>query len=197
MNIAIFGGSFDPPHVGHVNIIRQCLKTLDITKFIVVVAYQNRLKKTCRFQAEKRLLWMQALLQNIAQEIALTQSPSILCSDYEVKRQKPIPTIETIKYFKELYQPQKIYCVIGEDNLTTLDKWVQFNELISLVEFVVIHRNHVAQPHCFNDMPLKLRYLPHTCDISSTTIMQNFVLHQTNIPLCIREYIQYEYNRIN
>ena len=44
MNVAIYGGSFDPPHIGHEEIIKQALKTLDIEQLFVVPTYLNPFK---------------------------------------------------------------------------------------------------------------------------------------------------------
>ena len=55
MKIAVYGGSFDPPHLGHMEIIRESLRVLEIDKLIVMVAYQNPLKKRRLFSSARRL----------------------------------------------------------------------------------------------------------------------------------------------
>lgn len=138
MNLAIFGGSFDPPHIGHLQIIQQ-ISSLDIEHLVVVVAYKNRLKNHSRFSSNKRFAWMQILLSQMCNSQNI-HNVLIECSDYEILQQKATPMLLTIKHFKEKYNPAKIYCVIGEDNFLLLNKWFHINELALLVEFVVIER---------------------------------------------------------
>ena len=55
MNLAIFGGSFDPPHKGHVGIIEKALAALNLDLLIVLVAYQNPLKAHFRISCKNDL----------------------------------------------------------------------------------------------------------------------------------------------
>ena len=54
-----------------------------------------------------------------------------------------MPTIETVKYLYEKFKIEKFYLIIGADHLATLDKWHGYEELKSLVQFVIAKRNHI------------------------------------------------------
>ncbi|MDO7253700.1 nicotinate (nicotinamide) nucleotide adenylyltransferase [Helicobacter cappadocius] len=131
MNIAIYGGSFDPPHIAHIQTIQVALQKLDIDKLIVIVAYQNPLKKPCLFEAKKRYKWMKQLSANLSK---------VEVSDMEILQKKPIPSIESVLHIKNHLNPKKIFFIIGEDNLSNLHKWKRYEELKNLVEFVLIER---------------------------------------------------------
>ena len=114
MKTAIFGGSFDPIHKGHLEIIDRLSKMFD--KVIVLPNYQNPLKSNAT-PAKKRLEWLTK---------SITQN-NVEISEFEINQNKPCYTIDTIKHFKQFYD--KITFVIGADNLLTLDKWKKIDEL--------------------------------------------------------------------
>jgi len=128
MKVAIFGGSFDPIHKGHLEIIDKLSKMFD--KVIVLPNYQNPLK-TNATPANKRLEWLQ---KSIVQK-------NVEISKFEINQNKPCYTIDTIKHFKQFYD--KISFVIGADNLATLHKWKNIDELKNLADFVVATRDEI------------------------------------------------------
>ncbi|PAF53869.1 nicotinate (nicotinamide) nucleotide adenylyltransferase [Helicobacter sp. 13S00482-2] len=131
MNIAVYGGSFDPPHIAHIQTIQVALQKLDIDKLIVIVAYQNPLKNPCLFHESKRYEWMKRLNANLSK---------VEVSDMEIIQKKPIPSIQSVLALKDQLHPKKIFFIIGEDNLFNLHKWERYEELRNLVEFVLIER---------------------------------------------------------
>ena len=131
MRIAIFGGSFDPIHIAHVAIVKEVLKKLNIEKMIVVPTYLNPFKSSFYLNPKTRF----NLLKKVFNEFEKVQ----VC-DYEINQEKASYSIDTVNYLKNLYNPSKIYLIIGEDNLETLDKWYEIDKLKELVEFVVATR---------------------------------------------------------
>jgi nicotinate-nucleotide adenylyltransferase len=127
-NIAVFGGSFDPVHLGHVEVVEKALKELDVDKLIIIPNYLNPLKKTFHAPAELRLKWLKEIFKN---------NPKVEVSDFEIKQNRPVYSIETIKKFRPKY------FIIGSDNLKTLDKWKNIGEILKLTELVVATRGQV------------------------------------------------------
>ena len=125
----LFGGSFDPIHKGHIEIIKQASK---LDEVIVLPNYLNPLKNSFSAPADMRLKWIKEALKDIK---------NVKVSDFEIKQNKPCYTIDTIKHFKQFYD--KISFVIGADNLKTLDKWKNIDELKKLVEFIVVTRDNI------------------------------------------------------
>ena len=131
MQIAIFGGSFDPIHVAHVTVVKEALKKLHIDMLIVIPTYLNPFKSSFYLNPKTRF----KLLKKVFKEFEKVE----IC-DYEINQEKTSYSIDTVNYLKNLYNPSKIYLIIGEDNLITLDKWYEIDKLKELVEFVIATR---------------------------------------------------------
>jgi len=127
--VALFGGSFDPPHLGHQRIVEEALKHLDIDLLLVVPAYLNPFKTSSLADAKSRLQWCHTLFDDL---------PNVIVEAYEVNRGKSITTSESIAHFRKLYDVK--YLIIGSDNLSTLTKWHNFEQLNREVVWVVATR---------------------------------------------------------
>ena len=160
MNIAIFGGSFDPYHDGHQAVIEKALQTLDIDKLFVVPTYLNPFKKTFYHDENTRL-------ENVKQKLKDFEKVEVL--DYEVQQKRAVFTIETIKYLKNKFDLDKIYLIIGADNLEKLDSWHSIDEIKRLVTFVVATRGNTKIPQKFKKLDVKK-------DISSTKIRRKMIV---------------------
>jgi nicotinate-nucleotide adenylyltransferase len=131
MNIAMFGGSFDPLHIGHEQIAYKALDLLDIEKLIIVPTYLNPFKKEYFFDPKERKQLLYSLFQD---------QEKIEILDYEIKQNRAVPSIETVEYIDQTFHPEKLYLIIGADNLPSLDQWDNFEKLQKRVIFVVFHR---------------------------------------------------------
>jgi len=137
MAIALFGGSFDPPHSGHITVIYEALRSLPIERLIVVPAYVNPFKSGTHAPAALRLKWLKTIFDT---------EKNIEVSDFETAQGHPVRTIETVRHY--LKEDPDIYLIIGADNLETLSKWHQFDELDRLVTWVVATRDQQKiDPH--------------------------------------------------
>ncbi len=154
MKVAIYGGSFDPPHIGHEEVIQKALQNLDIEALFVVPTYLNPFKKTFFASEKLRFKWVKKLL---------LPYPKAKIISYEVEQKRSVPTIETIKYLKSKYDLDKIYLIIGADNLKSLDQWKEYDELKKLVHFVVATRDKIS-------IPKDLQKLQINANISSTEL---------------------------
>jgi nicotinate-nucleotide adenylyltransferase len=135
MNLAIFGGSFDPPHLGHEQIIKKALETLDIEKLLVVPTFLNPFKKDFFLTPQKRLKLINILCKDLKK---------VEVCDYEIRQNKAVQTIETIKYIKSKFKNYKtIYLIIGADNLKEFHLWDEYEEILKLVKVVVATRDGI------------------------------------------------------
>ncbi len=137
MNIAVFGGSFDPPHKGHDAVVRAAISNLNIDKLIVVPAFFSPFKDGTTASATQRWEWCKRLWGAL---------PKVEVWDYEVKANRPVRTIETVQRAIEFYEPDTCYLLIGADQLENLNKWFNFQTLASLVTFVVATREGIKVP---------------------------------------------------
>jgi len=136
--IALFGGSFDPPHLGHEAIVKALNELAFIDKIIIMPTFLNPFKNSSVASATQRLRWLE--------EIFLTMK-KVEVSSFEVKQNTKVSTLITVKHL--LQSCEKIYLVIGADNLKSLDKWYGFDELKSIVTFIVASREKIEIPKDF------------------------------------------------
>lgn len=163
MNLALYGGSFDPPHIAHIQTIKEISKRVEIDLLIVMVAYQNPLKQKTTFSNNLRLEWMKKVCSGICK---------VVVSDFEIQNQKKY-TIDTIDFIEKTYAPQNIFLVLGEDNFSTLPQWRSFELLKSKVQFIFVRRNgfdyNIEE---LSNLSLELKDI--NFPISSTSVKQNF-----------------------
>jgi len=124
---AIYGGSFDPPHLGHREVI---IKTLNIVDRVVVVpSWLNPFKDSSHARVQDRLKWCKIVFGDIK---------GVVVDDFEISQNRAVYTIETYKALKDRYNIQ--YIVIGADNLKDIAKWRDFDTLNSEIVWIVAKR---------------------------------------------------------
>ena len=128
-NIGILGGSFDPPHKGHLYISVQSLKLLKLKKIIWAITKKNPLKKKPFFSLELRKKLCIKIIKG---------HKKIQLKHYEDKL-KSKTSIDLIKFLKKRYN-YRIFFIIGSDNLITLHKWKGYRELLKVSNLVVFPR---------------------------------------------------------
>ena len=164
MKIAVFGGSFDPVHIAHKKVVQAALKNLDIDKIIIVPTYLNPLKKDFLFNPKTRFELLKKVFSN---------HKKVEISDFEINQKKLSYTYETIRYIKKLYKPIKIYFIIGEDNLKSLHKWHNIEELKNNLEFIVAKRVGYE----VENIEFKTLDIDINIDISSTKLREKLDLN--------------------
>ena len=175
MNIALFGGSFDPPHIAHEEIVKRVLQTQEIDKLYVVPTYLSPFKDKYHLEPQERFELLIDLFQDVA---------NVEVSDFEIMQNRAVPTVETVRYLKQKYSPQNIYLVIGSDNLKSIHLWNNFEELTKSVQFIVIQREGYEVK---NDI-IRFNTIMMDIDISSTLLRDKFDLKY--IPKKIQQKVQ-------
>lgn len=135
MAIAIFGGSFDPPHLGHVTVVWRALEMLAVERLYVVPAFVNPFKQGTHAPATMRLKWLKQIFSG---------QQRVQISPFEANAKKAVTTIETVTHFRQI--DTNIYVIIGADNLPSLPRWHRFAELDRLVTWVVATREGCPVP---------------------------------------------------
>ncbi|CAA6807960.1 MAG: Nicotinate-nucleotide adenylyltransferase (EC [uncultured Campylobacterales bacterium] len=151
---AIYGGSFDPFHVGHATIIKEIFIQYDIKELFIVPTYLNPFKNKFHRLPEHRYMYLKNRYHNLG---------NIKLIDYELKQQRPVESIETINYLYDKYNLEKPYFIIGADNLNGLEKWGDIKGIKKMVEFVVAKRDGI-------EIPPQYKVLDINCPISSTEL---------------------------
>ena len=127
--IAIFGGSFDPPHFGHVDIVKNLERVFD--NVIVVPSFISPFKSGADAAAERYKLCKKVF-----------SSGKTVVSKREISRGGISYSVDTAEYFFKKYRKDnvKLYFVIGSEELTRLDEWHDIDKLSKLVTFFVVKR---------------------------------------------------------
>ena len=167
MKIAIFGGSFDPVHVEHINIVRAAVSALGADKVIVIPAFIPPHKKDRALASPEDRLNMTKL--------AFACVKNCEVSAYELNAGGTSYTYLTLGYFRNKYPDAELYFLVGADMLKDFYTWKEPETILSLAELVVCNREGervnfaVEQLRFFAKFKKKFRCIEYTGrDISST-----------------------------
>jgi len=129
MKIGIYGGSFDPIHMGHLILAEHVRDTLGLSKIIFVPARTPpHVEMKTLASDEHRLAMVTA---------ATYDNPRFVCSDLELKRQGPSYTIDTIREFHRKYPNDELHFLLGADSVTEFPNWKDPEEIGSECRIVV------------------------------------------------------------
>jgi len=132
MQIAIFSGSFNPIHNGHLAIAREALAQGAADELWFLVSPQNPLKKNNDLLPETDRLEMV--------ELAIENEPGMKASDFEFHLPRPTYTINTLEKLRENYPEHQFKLLIGGDNLVIFHKWVEYRRIIDEFGLIVYPR---------------------------------------------------------
>ncbi len=132
MNIAIFGGSFNPVHLGHYEIVRQTLQLFNMSKVIVVPAYQNPLKNSLPSVPEELRIKML--------DLTFKTHKNVEISEFELQKRKISYTYQTLSHYKKQYSNHQLYLIMGEDAFSSFHLWAEADKIIELSNILVFYR---------------------------------------------------------
>jgi nicotinate-nucleotide adenylyltransferase len=179
MKIAIYGGTFDPVHHGHLILAREALEKLGLDKVIFIPAAVSPFKTAPVASGEIRLSMLRAAIEG---------ETIFSLDDCELHRPPPSFTIDTVNEIRKRETNSEIYCLIGDDNVRELPKWHRFEELKKIVRFVVLDRTGGAAHHGYSIIGRRI-------DISATGIRKRVASGQSIryfVPQAVEEIIRRE-----
>lgn len=174
-NILLYGGSFDPPHLGHLECLKLALRKNIFDKIILVPTGDARYDKTVITESSVRLEMLNIFLKENFLESDCVEIDTI---QLDGKLQKGSATIDLIDYYISL-NPENKYCfLIGSDNLKILNTWKEIDRLKKIVHFYVVPRigyNIEENKNSFNNSISLLNDSQFIkSDISSASIREMF-----------------------
>jgi nicotinate-nucleotide adenylyltransferase len=147
--IGLFGGSFDPVHIGHLLVAEAALEELSLDRLFFIPAAQSPFKPgTVPASASARLRMLR---------LALVGKTRCEIDEQEILRGGTSYTIETVRHYSARFPGAELFFLIGADHLPTLPKWREAAELARSVQFVVIPRPGDAQT--FAPEPFRVQWL--------------------------------------
>ena len=172
MRIGLFGGSFDPPHIGHLLIAQQALEHL-MLDIIIFMPAKNPPHKLTVAEAESRY---EMIL------LATADNPSFFVSRIELKRSGTSYSFDTLLEVNKLYPKANIFLIMGLDSYTNINSWYRAREVVNKSQIVVYPRlgynlkqldSYFKERAIFLDFP--------TVNVSSTNIRQRLSVKR---PIC-------------
>lgn len=146
MKVGIFGGSFNPPHNGHVNSLTTVQKKMGFDLIHIIPNSQNPLKIPMEGPAPEHRREMARLAFS-------TYGEAFKINDCELKRGGKSYTIDTVKELLKEYKSNELYLIIGADNFETFSEWKDYKKLLELVNIVVTTRPGYHIPENENEWP--------------------------------------------
>jgi nicotinate-nucleotide adenylyltransferase len=135
--IGIFGGAFDPPHFGHLITAQFAAEELALDKVIFMPSGKHPMKPDTTASAEQRFAMT---------KLAAAGNPLFDVSDYEIRSSGITYSVDTIEHIQERYHPDKLYFLIGEDNVTDFQKWREPERIVEMAVVAVLRRTSVSKP---------------------------------------------------
>jgi len=173
--IGIFGGSFDPPHRGHLEISKLAIKKLFLDQIYWCLTKKNPFKNKAFFSLSERIK---------KSKIITNKEKKIKIKFFE-DRIKKNSTVDLIKYLKKNKKKNIFFLIIGSDNLIKFHKWKNWKLLPELAEIVVFSRKDYdkkAKKSVMMRHIKKITFIKNKpINISSTQIKKNTLKLNENI----------------
>ena len=138
MKLGLFGGSFDPVHLGHLLVAQAATEELGLDRLFFIPAAQSP------FKTENKIAPANARLQLL--RLALAGKTNCEIDEQEIRRGGISYSIETLRDYAKRFPGAQLFYLIGADNAATLDEWREPGELTKLAEFVAVPRPGGAPP---------------------------------------------------
>jgi nicotinate-nucleotide adenylyltransferase len=132
MITGLFFGSFNPIHIGHLALANYITAYTDIEEIWFVVSPQNPLKQRNQLLDDYQRLHLVNL--------ALRDFPRFKACNIEFKMPKPSYTVDTLAYLDEKFPDRQFVLIMGEDNLETLTKWKNYEQLLEKRQILIYPR---------------------------------------------------------
>jgi nicotinate-nucleotide adenylyltransferase len=158
--IGILGGTFDPPHNGHIAIARAALGALKLSEVIFVPANipPHKIKRIIATQSDRL-----AMLK-----LAVGNNKSFKISTIEIDRSGPSYTADTLTEFRIIYPKDELFLLIGADNVSDIEYWYQPERIAELAVIAAANRPKFSSHGDYADRIIYFKMPP--TDISSTKI---------------------------
>lgn len=191
--LAIFGGTFNPIHNGHLHLGHQCAEKLGLERILLMPTHRPPHKETDDLASDEHRFAMCRL--------AVQNDSLFEVSDLEIKRAGVSYTIDTLEELHRQYPEEKLYFILGSDMLFILNQWYRYQDILKLATVVAgareaeelarMHRYHreVLQNHPKVQI-LSFDALP----VSSTELRERVCEKNSNLspllPPLVEEYIR-------
>jgi nicotinate-nucleotide adenylyltransferase len=187
MKIGLYFGTFNPIHIGHLIIANHMAEHSGLDQVWMVVTPHNPHKKKSTLLEDHHRLHMVRLATDFFEKIE--------SSDIEFKLPQPNYTVHTLAYLKEKFPKNEFSLIMGEDNLSSLHKWKNYETILEHHKIYVYPRlNSSETESTFNNHPNVFRIDAPILELSSTFIRESIKNGKNVIPMLpnkVWEYIDH------
>ena len=163
--LGIFGGTFNPPHIGHTRLVEHFVKELGLDRLLVIPTAVPPHKVTSDLvSGEDRM------------NMCMLAFDNALVSDIEIARGGKSYTYDTLCEIKQLYPDYELYFIVGSDMLLSFDRWYRYEDILDMCTLCAADRQETDSllkkngiPKCFEGKRLYVSELA-PFEVSSTEI---------------------------
>ncbi len=148
--VGLFGGSFNPFHVGHINAIQAVQKALDFDRVIVLPAAQNP-------QKEESVDGPTGAERLEMVRLGLKDLEFVELDEQELFRGGKSYTVDTVEHYSKLVAPENLFLIVGMDQFENFDTWKNFEKILKLANLIVVSRPGFQLPFAQDDLPKGLQ----------------------------------------
>ena len=182
--IGIFGGSFNPIHVGHALIASYIVENSELDSLWLMVSPLNPLKEGSSMASDYHRLRMT--------ELVTRRMERVITSAFEFDLPKPSYTIDTLNALQAKFPNDELYLVIGADNWCLFDRWKAGDEIISKYHILIYPRRgyDIVIPEQYSDRVAVVD--AQLIEISSTQVRERISKHKSisfYVPESVEKYI--------
>ena len=198
MNIALLGGSFDPPHLGHILIARQVIEKIGVDEVWLLPLYGTTAHAPIFHKHLSPVSDRLAMVNMLANH-------HIKISDFELKHNKQSITIVTLELLEKQYPEHTFYWITGSDKLETFQQYDRWQDIIHNHNLIIFPREHmlwhledrVKEAFQLQDIPKNVTVM-HDKDLVLTNISSTMIRDRVRkglsitdlVPTAVEEYIR-------
>ena len=186
MRLGIFGGSFDPPHNGHLRLARFVIKKKSLEKLIFVTAFKTLYTdKSTSVSFEDRFKMTQLTVEKLA---------GFEVSDIEGVRGGDSFTVDSVRYFRDLYslEADQLFLIIGADSLMRFDEWKSPDAILDECSVCVLKRAEVKRENFDKRFIDKVEFLDNELMAVSSSDIRNQIREGRDVEQLVdRKVIEY------
>jgi nicotinate-nucleotide adenylyltransferase len=133
--IGVFGGSFDPPHMGHLGVAQQAMAQLALDRLQVIPTGNAWYKTRSLTDGEHRMAMAR---------LAFAACPGVVVDDQEINRLGTCYTIDTLRQLQQTFPNADFFLIMGADQAAKFSTWHQWQDILVLAQLAVVDRQQIA-----------------------------------------------------
>ncbi|WP_243343015.1 nicotinate (nicotinamide) nucleotide adenylyltransferase [Anaerococcus sp. AGMB09787] len=189
MRIGLFGGTFDPIHIGHLIVVENCINYMNLDRVIILPSSDPPHKRDRKKTAT-------SIRVEMVSE-AIKDNDKLVLSTYESTDHIVHYTDDTIKYFRENFPDDDIFYIMGEDSFLTIDTWKNYEDILD-TNIIVFTRSNIDEDSELVRKVHDIRkdnpniFLINNLNINiSSTLIRGLVKDDKSIKYLVRDGVKY------